>query len=202
MIELFLWLHTLMDTIFQTGTIRCDMHLFLNVSFSLGFQIGCSGFSETETHSLLFVLYCLPNHVGFVAVLLVCALLIKFPVAKFIVFIEQKRERYMQNNFCLINVFMSIWESFACYIAGLYSSRPTSDPPCREVICLHVRAVLSPACPLCLLIASHYHSAIWTAMMWLAASFYIRFPISSASFIQPALLQPFLIVSLWLLLHV
>lgn len=98
-----------MDTIFQTGTIRCDMHLFLNVSFSLEFQIGCSGFSETVTHNLLFVLYCLPNHVGFVAILLVCALLIKFPVAKLIVFLKQKRERYMQNNFCLINVFMSIW---------------------------------------------------------------------------------------------
>lgn len=191
-----------MGTIFQTGTTCCDMHLFLNVSFSLEFQIGCSGFSETETHNLLFVLFCLPNHVEFGAVLFVCALLIKFPVAEFIVFIKQKRERYMQNNFCLIDVFMSIWESFACYIPGLYSSRPTSDPPCREVICLHVRAVLSPACPLCLLIASHYHSAIWTSMMWLAASFYIWFPISSASFIQPAWLKPFLIVSLWLLLHV
>lgn len=102
----------------------------------------------------------------------------------------------------LLDQFICTWDSFACNNPGLYSRGPTSDPPCREVICLHVRAVLSPACPLCLSTVAHYHSAMWMSMMWLAASCCIWFLISSASFIQAARLQPFLIVSRWLPLHV
>lgn len=138
-----------MDTIFQTGTIRCDMHLFLNVSFSLEFQIGCSGFSETETHNLLFVLYCLPNHVGFVAVLPVCALLIKFPIVKFIVFIKQKREHYMQNYFDLINVFMSLCQVFI--LAG---------PPQTHHVERSFVSMLELSCPLLVLFVFSWHLII------------------------------------------
>lgn len=96
---------------------------------------------------------------------------------------------------CDPNLDIYFWIFFACYISGLYSSRTTSGSPCQGVICLHVRAVLSPARPLCLLTASHCHSAKWTPMMWLAASFCICFLIS-ASFIRAVWLEPFLIVRL------
>lgn len=134
-----------MDTIFLTGTIHWDMHLFLKFSFSLEVQIGCSGFSETERHNLLFVLYCLPNHVGFLPFCL-CARFWLNPLLINSSSLSSRKGKITCRT-------ISAWSMSSCLLGSLLPARsqvfilagPPQTPPCQEVICLHVSAVLSPA---------------------------------------------------------
>lgn len=86
-----------------------------------------------------------------------CWSLIKFPIEGFIIFSRQKRENYKPINprvwsgspllpLCLLPSLF--------YVSRLLFTRFSSGPPCLwcwEVICLYVRAVPSPASPVCLL---------------------------------------------------
>lgn len=99
-----------------------------------------------------------------------CWSMIKFPIEGFIIFSRQKRENYKPIN-------PPVWSSSPllplCILPSLfYVFRPlftrcSSGPPCLwcwEVICLYVRAVLSPACPIWLLQtlpAPHHHLDMW-----------------------------------------
>lgn len=80
----------------------------------LDFQIGCIGIGKEKYTKSLFMPHCLLNYVRFVAILLVYALLIKFPVEEFI---KQKRENsklHAEQSFCVIKVFVFL--GFFCLL--------------------------------------------------------------------------------------
>lgn len=101
-----------------------------------------------------------------------CWSLIKFPIEGFIIFSRQKRENYKPINPC-------VWSSSPLLPRRLMPSlfdvsRPlftrfSSGPPflcCWEVICLYVRAVLSPRLSYLAppnLSAPHHHPDMWAS---------------------------------------
>lgn len=168
-IEVILCLHTLMDTISRTQLSRNTL-LFPTFPSAQIFRLDVQFSAKEKYTKSLFMPNCLLCHVGFVAVLLVCALLIKFPVEEFIVFVKQKRENLKsraKQSLCVIEVFLSIVLGllFACYIPGLPGrSRTLAGLPHAHCVerpfVSMLGAVLPPARPLCRFTASHYHSAM------------------------------------------
>lgn len=166
---MILCLQTLMDTISWTE-LSLNTLLFLTFASAQIFRLDVQ-FSAKEKHTKsLCMPKCLLYLVCFFAVLLVCGLLIKFPVEEFIVFVKQKRENFLITCRTILLRDRSLYVDCAWVAHCLLhsrsswkvqdSSRPTSCPPCREAICHYIRAVLSPARPLCRFTASHYPSAM------------------------------------------